>query len=284
MSEAQEIEFDPPDEYDAEIALEPSADLAFEQAVKLRRKALTVTEPKKTVVLTNGKNMLARPVPMEPFTDMAILNNLVCREEINPSGELPPPSPTITGLQNVMDAIARGEDIAPYKENIERVLANQPEKGELIGSYINQANKEALADMVVMRAGSLRVIKQATARTDLSMSEALVVWRMTSDQIAALNKGIGTDEKPVDGAHVVEKIDYNKTKVERDVARRWEGTTPQGRELIRKKLWEVERAEQAKRGIQPSGTTPVEPPENPEDAQPFDLPATPPEVTLAHPK
>lgn len=283
MAEESEIEFDPPSEYDAEIALDSAADVAFEQAVRLRRKVLKAPKKSDVIVLSNGTNMMGRPIPLEPTTEMAVLNNLLCREELNPSGDLPPLSPTITGLQNVMTAISRGEDITPFKENIERVLANQPEKGELIGSYINQANKEALADMIAMRAGSLRVIKQATARTDLSMSESLVIWRMTSDQIAALSKGTTSgDEKPVDGVHVVEKIDYNKVKVERETVRRWEGTTPQGRELIRKKLWEVKREVLAKQGVHPTGTVPAEPPEVPEDSQPFETPEIP--VTLAHPK
>lgn len=274
-----------PDEYDHEIVVAPAADAAFEQALKLRRKVSTAPKTKEShiVVLANGTNMLGRPVPMEPVSEMAILNNLVCREELYPSGPLPPPSPTITGLQNVMDAISHGADITPFKENIDRVVSNKPEKGELLGSYLEQADREALVKMVVMRDTSLRVINQATARTDMSVSEALVIWRMTSDQIPGLAKGVGK-EKPVDGSHVVEKIDFNKAVVEREVTRRWEGTTPQGRELIRKKVWAVKRELLAERGVNPTGVAPVELTEpTEEETKPFETTENPPPVTLAHP-
>ena len=288
MSDAPEIELlDPPDEYDHEIVLEPAADAAFERALKLRRRVKAPPKPadeSTMVVLSNGTNVMGRPVPMLPGSDMAILNNLLCREELYPSGPIPPPSPTIVGLKNVMNAITNGSDLTPFKENIERVATNQPEKGELVNSYLKMAEKETLVKMVVMRDRAVTIIEHATARTDMTVSEALVVWKMTSDQIPGLSKNVG-NEKPVDSEHVIEKIDYNKAAVDRDVRRRWEGTTPQGRELIRKKLWEVKREVMAELGIHPTGIAAVEPTEPPEEeTKPFETSVTPPPVTLAQPK
>lgn len=288
MSDAPEIELiDPPDEYDNEIVLEPAADAAFERALKLRRRVKAPPKPpdeSTMVVLSNGTNIMGRPVPMLPGSDMAVMNNMICREELYPSGPIPPPSPTITGLKDVMHAIATGTDLTPFKENIERVTSNQPEKGEVVNAYLKQADKEVLVKMVAMRDRAVTIIEHVSARTDMTVSEALVVWKMTSDQIPGLSKNVGT-EKPVDRAHVIEKIDYSKATVERDVRRRWEGTTPQGRELIRKKLWEVKREVLAEQGVMPTGILPVEPTEPPEEeTAPFETSANPPPVTLAQPK
>lgn len=275
--------FDPPEEYDTEIPNGLELDIAFEKALKLRRAKRLPPKPD-VIVASTGTSATYRmgvPVMMEPLSQAAILNNLLCREELDPSGPLPPPSPTIIGLQKVSDAIANGEDITPYKENIERVLANQPEKGELLRSYINQADKEALTDMTIMRQRSLAVIKQASLRSDLHLSEALVVWRTCNEQIPLLSKKDA--DKPVDGANVVEKIDYHKQQVEREVQKRWEGTTPQGRELIRKRVWEAQREIEIASGVYPPGMEPAPPPEPPEDLAEPEPEAAPPEITLAHP-
>jgi len=273
---------DPPDEYDAEFTLElAAADRAFEKALRNQRQ-----HPRKKdahlVVVSHGTYMMGRPVPQEPSSESAVLNNLICREELDPSGPLPPPSPTIVGLQAVSDAIADGGDLAPFRDNIERVVSNQPEKGELLRSYIDQADKEALVDMVVMRANSLKVIKQASLRHDLHLPEAIVVWRLSNEQIPVLKKGVGMDEKAVDFAGAITKIDYGKRKIAQDIEQRWEGTTPQGRELIRKKLWEIKREVEIKQGIYPPGVEPREAPEPPEDEPDTPPPPLPP-ITLAHP-
>lgn len=267
--------FEAPDEYDDELTLDPALDLAFERALKLRRKIPTVT------VTSNGTNhRLGKPVLMEPISPAAILNNLLCREELDPSGPQPQPSPTIVGLEKLTDAIAKGEDLTPFKETIERVAANQPEKSDLFTSFTKQADRETLADLYVIRARTMGVIKQASARHDLHLSEAIVVWTKTNEQITEMKKGTGKDEKAIDYAGAVEKIDTNRQKVEHEVRSRWEGTTPQGRELIRKKLWEIKREMEAQKGIFPPGMEPPPPAELPEEE--VEPPPLPP-ITLAHP-
>lgn len=228
-------------------------DIAFEHLVKTRRKSVT-SKPATTVVGngSNVSNVLGIPAMMEPFSSAAILNNLVCREILDPSGPLEPISPTVIGLQLTVKAITEGADIEPYRESIQRVTANQPEKGDIIRSYLNQIDHEILADMAVMRANAIRVVKRSTGRHDVSVNEALVIWRMCNEQMPSLQKSLA-ENKPVDSFTVVEKIDLNKQQIERTVQKRWEGTTPQGRELIRKKLWEIKRTMLDEAGIHPPG-------------------------------
>ena len=278
----------PPEAYDDECVVDPAADLTFEKELKARKPVvpLTVipaTAPKEThlVVRANGTHMMGRPVLMETVSAAAVVNNLVCREELDPSGPLPPPSPTVLGLQSVVRAIAEGFDISPYRESIQRVAANQPEKSEVIRAYVNQVDHETLADLVVMRSHSIRVIKQASTRNDVTVGEALVIWSKCNEQIPELKKGIGTNDKAVDSVSVVEKIDYNKQQVERSVQHRWEGTTPQGRELIRKKLWEIKRKMLLDAGVHPPGMEPPEPPEDEPESSTLEHPLE--AVTAANP-
>ena len=273
--------FEAPDEYDKELALDPALDVAFERALKRRRKVLTPasTEAHLTVV-SNGTNRLGQPILMEPITHAAIMNNLLCREELDPSPDpLPETSATIIGLENYTNAVSKGEDITPFKENIERVAANQPEKGALFNSYLNQADKEVLSTYYILRERTLNRIKKASMRGDLTLAEAIVVWSKVNDEIPEIKRNIEKADKAVDYMGAVEKIDTNKQKVESEVRSRWEGTTPQGRELIRKKLWEIKREMELKAGVFPPGVALPEVEQPEDDSEPPPLPP----ITLAHP-
>ena len=283
----QESSHEPPDERAEDSAINLAADVAFERALKAKRKpALPVSPTSVTTSVTitdSGTNSMGRPVLMEPISSAALLNNLVCREILDPSGELEPTSPTIVGLQATVKAISLGTDIAPYRDSIQRVAANQPEKSEVVRAYLNQVDHETLVDMVVMRSHSLRVIKKASTRNDVTVGEALVVWRMCNEQIPELKKGIGTNDKAVDSVTVVEKIDYQRQQAERSSRNRWEGTTPQGRELIRKRLWTLRRRLLAQAGVHPVGIEPPEPPPEEIDSDDFELAEPTKPVTAAHP-
>ena len=214
-------------------------------------------------VMAEGTSGLGRAVFVEPTSAVAVLNNLICRSQVDPkAGDLEPLSPSISGLQQTVKAMSLGQDIEPFKAHIQQIASNQPEKGDVVRAYVNQANHEVLADLVEMRSNTLRHIKRATRRNDVSVSEALVVWRMCNEQIPDLTKSIGDNDKAVDTITVVEKIDYKRQQTEVTVAKRWESTTPQGRELIRKKLWELKRKILAEQGVAPPGleAPPIEKP------------------------
>jgi len=262
---------------------ELETDLIFERTLRQRRRALTVTSsgshapippvPNGTPSFVfTGSHPMGRPVLMDSCSPMAVINNLVCREVIDPSAPLAPLSATVLGLEATVRAMSDGTDISPFKAHIQRVAANQLEKSDVIRAYLNQIDHETIADLAVMRASSLRVIKAATARSDVNVGEALVIWRMVNEQLPELKKSL-SDDKAVDGVSITEKIDYNRQQTERTVSLRWEGTTPQGRELIRKKLWTVKREMQAALGIKPPGIA-TEPEEEPIEMPPEET-ATP---------
>lgn len=194
-----------------------------------------------STVVSHGTNTLGRPVLADPVSPAAILNNLVCREQTDPSGELQPLSPTVISLQETVRAMSMGTDISPFKEHIQRVAANQPEKSDVVRAFLNQLDHEVIADLAIMRANSIRMLSRASCRKDITVSEALVVWRTANEQMQQLKKDMNDNVRAVDTTSVVEKIDFSRQQTEIDVQKKWEGTTPQGRELIRKKLWELKR-------------------------------------------
>ena len=213
-------------------------------------------------IVTAGTDSLGRPVFMDPSSPHAVLNNLLVRDQLDPKEPLEPLSATVRNLQATVQAISRGDDIAPYRAHIQQVAANQPEKSDVVVGYTVQANQEYLADMVELRAGAVRQMKRAIRRNDISSSEAIVVWKIANEQIPTVTDEIVKHSKAVDTITVVEKIDFHRRQIEHSVQQKWEGTTPQGREIIRKKLWELKQQLNAARGICADG---VEPPETLDD-------------------
>jgi|PlaIllAssembly_1097288.scaffolds.fasta_scaffold02449_6 hypothetical protein len=206
------------------------------------------------MVIANGTNCLGRTHFVEPTSPTAVITNMVNRAQMDPNAPpVEPLSPTITGLAQTVRAMAMGQDIAPFRDHIQQVASNQPEKGDVVRAFVNQANHELIADVVEMRADAVRHIKRATRTNGVTVGEAIVVWKMTNDLLPALTDGLNKNDRAVDTVTVVEKIDYQRQQVERSVQKRWEGTTPQGREIIRKKLWELKRQLQLEQGILPPG-------------------------------
>lgn len=235
---------------------------------KLALPALTVvvngTQAAGTVVTndTNSRDSMGHPVFLPPNSPQAVLNNLLARDQMDPQEPLEPVSPTIIGLQNTISAITHATSIEPHREHIQQVATSQPEKNDVMFGYFNLADQEYLVDLYCTRHDAMRHVRRAIRRGDVSSHEAIVVWQHADNRIPAVKKELKENTKPVDTTTVVEKIDYHRQQTEHTVMRRWEGTTPQGRELIRKKLWELKQQIKIQQGIMPEG---FEPPEVPED-------------------
>lgn len=224
-----------------------------------------------TTVTTKGSNSFGRPQKdIIPNSEQAVLAELLSKDAENPQEELEPLSQTVIGLKSLVSQITKGEDISAHRALIAQVAANQPEKGDVVRAYVNQANYELLADYVEIRANGVRHIKRASRRDDVQMTHAIVCWKLANEQIDRLVESSTKNDKAVDTTTVIEKIDYHRQQVERTVQTRWEGTTPQGRELIRKKLWEIERRMKAEKGIHPTGMEPPEPPEDEPEPEPVE--------------
>jgi hypothetical protein len=227
-----------------------------------------------TVAASKGTHTFGTPQKdIIPNSESAVLAELLSKDSEDPQEALEPLSQTVIGLKSLVSQITKGEDISAHRAHIAQVAANQPEKGDVVRAYVNQANYELLADYVEIRANGVRHIKRASRRDEVPMTAAIVCWKLANEQIDKLVDSSTKNDKAVDTTTVIEKIDYHRQQVERTVQTRWEGTTPQGRELIRKKLWEIEREMKIKAGILPPGMEPPEPPEDEPVPEPSETPA-----------
>lgn len=187
----------------------------------------------------------AKPIPvmLPPTNEASIMSNLVSREIMDPSGKDIPPSPTIILLRETVNAIARGEDISQYVEALKRVTSNQSEKADLILAQLGQIDDERLPGLLEMQHSSERLLQQAARRSDVTVPEALATWKLANQEVAMIRETkLKARGHTLDSSSVVGAFQNSRHIVDKATVTKWEYTTPQGRELIRQRLWDLKKA------------------------------------------
>ena len=180
------------------------------------------------------------PVMVPPTSAAAVINNLIAEDILNPATPLEPVSHTHDVLAALVAGMSKDGDIASVKDELTRIAANQTEKADVITTVLNQIDHERLADMLFMRAKMEKHLKRAASRGEINTSQAMAIYGLADETIKAI-QAKQAKTKPVDSGTTVAKVDSSQQIAERHAADRWEGTTPQGREIIRKKLFTLKR-------------------------------------------
>ena len=181
-----------------------------------------------------------KPVLVPPTSDMAVINNLIARELLDNSGPIEPVSPTIAVLCSLIERMSRGQNLTEIKDQLTTITTNQKEKSEIYSAILNLIDQERSMDSVVARAHIEKLLKRCSMRGDMSSAELLVAYRLHNEAIEKV-QGRQSKTQSVDTVTIVEKVDVKNHEDERHAQQRWENTTPQGREIIRKKLFTLKR-------------------------------------------
>lgn len=181
-----------------------------------------------------------QPVTLMPMSDVAILNNLMASDIKNSTEPLLPPSPTLKIMDVLVNGMTKGDNIEPIRLDIERISNNQVEKAALMQALENQLSMERSVMLHEMRFNAERVLHRASKNGKMTTAEALAVWRISQEGIVD-GRTQQAKAKPVDTVTVVNKVDIHQHQQDLAAAERFQGTTPQGREIIRKKLYELKK-------------------------------------------
>jgi hypothetical protein len=182
-----------------------------------------------------------KPTVAVPSTPLAIVGNLLAKEIADPSGPVEDISPTVKTLMRLNAVISGGGDIGEIKTDIIRIAAHQPEKADVFQSILNLIDQERATDWVFIRAYAEKRIKRAAQRGEISTSECVALWQIANTLVEKYQDKSAKLNKPVDTVTVVEKVDTHQIHAEQIIEQRWEGTTPQGRQIIRMKLFDLKR-------------------------------------------
>ena len=157
---------------------------------------------------------IAEPDPvMIPATTDDVLNNVLCREIVNPQSgdEEAPADPNIAVLDEIANGLAHGTSVNHVKDDIIRIASHQAEKTQVVKTVLQAIDLTRVNRFVQVRHTAEVALERAVKRGDLKSTEYVAFLRYSQ-------------------------------KVDAQAEERFAGTTPQGREIIRKQLYVVEKA------------------------------------------
>jgi len=188
------------------------------------------------------------PVKRKPFAKPVLMENpdpissALMREIVNPSSDDPlPTSSVLDTFDKVVKGIVNGEEMTSCKDNIIRLISNPQEKAQVVLGMLLNADIERLGMFVRMREQTEQMLNRAMGRSDLTCAEALAFNRMACIEISTIRAALEAEQPVVDTTTLTEKIDSGKQQVERKIERTLQRTSPQGREIIRRRIYAMQK-------------------------------------------
>jgi hypothetical protein len=192
---------------------------------------------------------IAEPDPvMIPATPDDVINNVLCREIVNPQDggeDAPPADPNIAVLDEITNGLAHGTSVNHVKDDIIRIASHQAEKTQVIKTVLQAIDLTRVNRFVQVRHVAEVELERAVKRGDLKSTEYLAFLRYSQDELDKIKKNLADQSNHMnsfDTQSVIEKVDHARQKVDAQAEERFVGTTPQGREIIRKQLYVVQKA------------------------------------------
>jgi hypothetical protein len=145
------------------------------------------------------------------------------------------PDASLTVLGELVQAFDSGEGLHRVKSEVDRLTMAQEERMVLVDSLVTQHSLVRMTRLMAARDKLERFMLSATERSDLTPSEALLFLKMIQTDMAEIKDSI----KPTaikDAKGLVDKVDYAQKKTLAGAMSRYDRTSPQGREIIRKVL------------------------------------------------
>lgn len=183
------------------------------------------------------RDLVPVQVPV-PRNEVEVINNVLCRDvtEREPNPEVGADG-TIDILGALVNGIVNGTDLSAVKADVERVLSHQRDKAEVIASVLQNHEFWRVYQWAKVRAENERRLFTASQRGDLTTSESLAFMRVANTEISGFMDRLLHATSTVPDVSAVEKVDSGTRDAEKALTDQFKGTTPHGREIVRKRLY-----------------------------------------------
>jgi len=188
------------------------------------------------------------PVKRKPFAKPVIVDNpdpihtALLREIIDPSSDEPlPQSSVLTVLDRVVNGIVNGGSLDGCKDDVLRLLSHPTEKAQVMLGMLLNSDIERLGMFMKIRDRTEQMLNRAMNRSDLTCAEALALNRMACIEISVIRANLEAEQPTLDTQTLTEKIDSKKQTVERKIERTLQRSSPQGREIIRRRIYAMQK-------------------------------------------
>ena len=146
-----------------------------------------------------------------------------------------PPDPILEILKELVDKFKSGESTENVKAEIVKLISHQGERHELINNLLVMHDLDRLPAYLKARHLIEQYLLTCADRKDLSPIEALAFFKIAQTEIETITSRVRIGATPVkDVEALVEKADFVTRLSETELQRKFQSTTPQGREILRK--------------------------------------------------
>jgi len=145
-------------------------------------------------------------------------------------------------FQGVSEGLLTGSSLGPLKEDFVKLFSSLEEKNALFEAMLLLYEKQRLFPLLMARAHVTCYLIKCAYRGDLTPAEALAFFKIFGDEATSIRESLKEfSAAPLkDVEALLEKIDSNDAGNLRELAKKYERTTPQGREIIRRLISMIE--------------------------------------------
>jgi hypothetical protein len=158
------------------------------------------------------------------------------------SAAQPESQPVLDALDRVVDSIMNGSDLSPEFPKIARLIHAQDQRAEVISQLVLTQDYKRLAKATRAREKLEETIFTLAQNDELLPAERLLVLERLDNLIRDTRKGISLQSTSIaDIRAMLEKIDYATEAAGETLKRKFEKTSPQGREVVRKLITNLDK-------------------------------------------
>lgn len=154
-----------------------------------------------------------------------------------------------------------GTDLTPIRDDVTRILSSHEDKARIVAALVQNHDYHRINLLLQMRAEQEKRLWRASRRGDLSTPESLAFFRMATGEINRITETLRDNKATInitDGSAMVDKVDTTRRDTDKQLIEAYSTTTPHGREIIRKRLYDMKKAVMAKTQDTPdSSSTPA---------------------------
>jgi hypothetical protein len=184
-----------------------------------------------------------------PRNETEAINNVLCRDVVRPDDpDDVPEDPTVPVLEQLVRGIVNGTDLTPVKDTVQRMLAHQRDKAEVIASVLQNHEFHRVAEWTKVRSENERRLFRASKRGDLTTTESIAFMRTANQEIndfMARVMALAKSNQQALDPQVVERMDTANIQEDTATLDHFKGTTPHGREIIRRRLYALKKGHAA---------------------------------------
>ncbi len=167
-------------------------------------------------------------------------NEALPRRVLTAAGASRPSTPALDVFDRIVDSINNGTDLTPEFPTLSRLIHAQEQRAEVIGQLLLTHDYGRLAKASRARDRLEETLFTQAMNDDLLPAERVILLEKLDSIIATSQKRIGAESTSVNDLEtLLQKMDYATELAGAGLRRKFEGTSAQGREVVRKLALQV---------------------------------------------